>query len=305
MTTTGVQELLYILSPSFSGSTLLTSLLATHPEVATVGELKASAMGDVESYRCSCGLLLKNCAFWWQVKAGMEKSGAEFEFGDFRTHFTSGPTWFKRLVRLGGRGALLSQSSSWLLQMLPSSRRRIDRIVEQNRGLIDLITSIQSGRIFLDASKDPERLNQLLISQQWKIRVIHLLRDGRGVANSYKKHQNVNIRAAAMDWLRTNRACIRVAARMARKDILTVKYEDVCREPQITLDGIFAFAGLVRGVLVNGAIPESGHVLGNAMRLSGSKRISLDERWRTELLPSDLRVFEAIGGNLNRRRGYM
>ncbi|MGI8960903.1 MAG: sulfotransferase, partial [Bryobacteraceae bacterium] len=257
-----MQELLYILSPSFSGSTLLTTLIATHPDVATVGELKASAMGDVESYRCSCGLLLKNCVFWRQVKAGMEKSGAEFEFADFRTHFTSGPTWFKRLVRLGGRGALLSQSSSWLLQMLPPSRRRINRVVEQNRGMIDLITSIQRGRVFLDGSKDPERLNQLLVSQQWKIRVIHLLRDGRGVVNSYKKHQNVNIRAAAIDWFRTDRACLRVAGRMARKDILTVKYEDVCREPQRTIDEIFTFAGLIRGVLINGAIRESGHVLG-------------------------------------------
>ncbi|MBA2433794.1 MAG: sulfotransferase [Chthoniobacterales bacterium] len=300
-----MRELLYILSPSFSGSTLLTFLLAAHPEIATVGELKASAIGDVESYRCSCGALLKQCDFWRKVKTGMKKSGVEFDFDDFGTHFTSGPAWFRRLVRLGARNPLLSQSSSQLLRIVPFCRSRLERTIGQNRILIDLIASIQGGRIFLDASKDPERLTQLLLSKQWKIRVVHLLRDGRGVSSSYKKHHNVDMKSAAAEWLRTERACVHVAARMARKDVLTVKYEDVCREPQRTIEEIFAFAGLVHGISVNGAIPESGHVLGNAMRLSGGKRILLDERWRTELLPCDLRVFDAIGGDLNRRRGYM
>ncbi len=300
-----MRELLYILSPSFSGSTLLTFMLATHPEIATVGELKASAIGDVESYRCSCGALLKQCDFWREAKAGMKKSGVKFDFDDFGTHFTSGPAWFRRLVRLGARNALLSQSSSQLLRIMPFCRSRLERIVDQNRILIDLIASVQGGRVFLDASKDPERLTQLLLSKRWKIRVVHLLRDGRGVANSYRKHHNVDMKSAAAEWLRTERACVRVAARMARQDVLTVKYEDVCREPQRVLDEIFSFAALARSGSVNGAVVRPLHVLGNAMRLNSRKPILLDETWGAELLPSDLKVFEAIAGDQNRSRGYM
>ena len=40
-------DLVYILSPSYSGSTLLTFLLNTHPEIATIGELKAQALGNL------------------------------------------------------------------------------------------------------------------------------------------------------------------------------------------------------------------------------------------------------------------
>ncbi|MGH8543075.1 MAG: hypothetical protein ACREX3_05465 [Gammaproteobacteria bacterium] len=42
--------LAYIASPSYSGSTLMTFLLGGHPAVATVGELKAAGIGDVDRY---------------------------------------------------------------------------------------------------------------------------------------------------------------------------------------------------------------------------------------------------------------
>ena len=43
-------RLLYILAPSYSGSTLLTYLLSQHDAIATVGELKATSRGDLDTY---------------------------------------------------------------------------------------------------------------------------------------------------------------------------------------------------------------------------------------------------------------
>lgn len=299
-----MREILYILSPSFSGSTLLTFMLATHPEIATVGELKASAIGDVESYRCSCGALLKQCDFWRKVKTGMKNNGAKFDFSDIGTHFSTGPTSFRRLIRLGTINGILRQSSSLLLRSLPFCRTRLDRIIDQNRILIDLIGSIQCGRLFLDGSKDPERLNQLLLSEKWKVRVVHLLRDGRGVANSYQNHNRVNMRTAASEWVRTDRACARVASWMSPRDVLTVKYEDVCQEPQVTLARIFSFAGLMQSDSTGDSPAARPHILGNAMRLNGDRAITLDERWKGDLGQEDLKAFEAIAGDYNRSRGY-
>ena len=67
-------EMIYILSPSYSGSTLLTCLLARHPDIATVGELKASALGSLDSYKCSCGELLRECQFWDRIASRMTES---------------------------------------------------------------------------------------------------------------------------------------------------------------------------------------------------------------------------------------
>ena len=46
-------RLVYILAASHSGSTLLAMLLGSHPDVCTVGELKATSLGNVEEYLCS------------------------------------------------------------------------------------------------------------------------------------------------------------------------------------------------------------------------------------------------------------
>ena len=46
------------------------------------------------------------------------------------------------------------------------------------------------------------------------------------------------------------------------------------------------------------------HVIGNGMRLDTTSEIRLDERWRTALTPADLAVFEAEAGALNRQLGY-
>ena len=55
-------DLIYIMSPSFSGSTLLTFLMGAHPSVATVGELKATSLGDIDEYDCSCGSRIRHPA---------------------------------------------------------------------------------------------------------------------------------------------------------------------------------------------------------------------------------------------------
>jgi Sulfotransferase family len=297
-------ELLYILSPSFSGSTLLTCLLAAHPEIATVGELKASAMGDVNTYRCSCGALLVECRFWRQVKEETITRGLRFSFDDFGSNFNCGSAFFRRLVRLGSRAAVLSHSSSFLLRALPSCRNRLIAILGQNRVLISVITALQNARVFLDGSKDPERLNQLLISRHWRIKVIHLIRDGRGVVNSYMKHHGVDVRCATAEWLRTARDCARIAGKVSRRNVVTIKYEDICGDARAAIDRICAFGGLAGESSSWSRVSPQIHILGNAMRLDKDRPIELDDKWKTQFIASDLRIFNTVAGAYNRSRGY-
>ena len=83
------RDLVYILAPSYTGSTLLTFLLAQHKGIATIGELKATARGDLETYRCSCGSLMRECHFWEKVTDRMQKADVSFTLDDFGTHFQS------------------------------------------------------------------------------------------------------------------------------------------------------------------------------------------------------------------------
>ena len=64
-------RLAYVLAASHSGSTVLSMLLGAQPRLCTVGELKATALGDPERYRCSCRELIGDCVFWGRVEAEM------------------------------------------------------------------------------------------------------------------------------------------------------------------------------------------------------------------------------------------
>ena len=67
--------LVYLLAASHSGSTLTAQLLASHPEIGTIGELKASARGNPEDYLCSCGVQISLCTFWGRLRVNLAGRG--------------------------------------------------------------------------------------------------------------------------------------------------------------------------------------------------------------------------------------
>jgi hypothetical protein len=71
-------RLVYLLGASHSGSTFLALLLGTHPEVCTVGELKATSLGEVDTYLCSCTRPLKKCDFWNGLAEDLALRGLPF-----------------------------------------------------------------------------------------------------------------------------------------------------------------------------------------------------------------------------------
>src|SRR3712207_7467236 len=64
-------------STLFPYTTLFRSamLLGSHPQVCSVGELKATRLEPVDQYRCSCEQLVTECPFWRGVSASMAARG--------------------------------------------------------------------------------------------------------------------------------------------------------------------------------------------------------------------------------------
>jgi hypothetical protein len=303
------RTLLYILGPSYSGSTLLTFLIARHPEVATVGELKAAVTGAVEENACSCGERWDLCPFWRQVEHEMRARGATFSLGKFGTHFGQGTSIFSRVVRLGVRPLPFDRFSDLALRFCPPLRRQLTAIVRQNHLLMEVVLGLQGGRVFLDGSKDPERLKQLRRAAAGPVKVVRLTRDGRGVTNSYMKYHHVPMRVAVREWLRLEQECDRIMASLRRAELLLVQYERLCATPDSLVGEIWHWAGLPpvgADAAQPGKLrpPEALHILGNPMRLGFRNSVKLDEKWKTELSQADLAVFDQIAGSLNRVRGY-
>jgi hypothetical protein len=298
-----MRKLTYIMSPSYSGSTLLTLLIADHPNIATVGELKASAMGDISTYNCSCGELLTNCPFWHKVQQKMLEQGRKLSFNNFNTHFQDSKNPLaNRLLRAAFRGPLFEMARQAGFILSSAARKTKQKIIIQNQALIEIICSLQKADTFLDDSKDPIRLKFLLETGLWDIRVIHLIRDGRGVTNSYMRHHNANMNQAAREWVHTQQECNRMAALLGNTRCLKIPYEALCLEPESTLTTIYRFLNLPPKS--SSISPRIKHILGNQMRLGSLQDIRLDEKWKKALTQDDLQRFMNLARELNNLHGY-
>ncbi len=299
-----MRELLYILSPSYSGSTLLTLLLAQHPDVTTIGELKGTAMGPLEDYTCSCGEKIQACDFWQQMVAKVP----EFRLEQFGTHFRSENAFHDRVLRAQVRGPLF-ESLRRLALLWPSLAKRYRKVQERNRQFIEVACEAQAGRWFLDGSKDPHRLAYLKDSNNYRIKVIEMYRDGRAQSHSQRKknYHGGSFARACEEWKSTIAQMQRVLRRFNKNDILRVKYEDLCSDPNQVMANIQNFLG-VPIVEQNWSsvnlrqVPH--HIIGNNMRTKDDISIRLDNAWLDDLTQEDKKTFETIAGSTNHQLGY-
>jgi hypothetical protein len=317
----------YILAASHSGSTLLTMLLNSHPQVATVGELKLSSLGDLSRYRCSCGQFIRQCSFWQEVTEGMSSRGHEFDIADAGTDYHAADSRYASWL-LGPlhRRNLLETLRDGGLKISPTWRRQLPEIHERNAALASIASEITGAKVFVDSSKRGVRLKYLLRNPELGVKVIRLIRDGRAVALTYmdtaafadarnptlrrggsgnnREYERLTMAQAAYQWRRSNQEAENVLRRLDKSRWIEVHYEELCKYTENTLRRLFEFLGLDPQKRIKDFRTVEHHVVGNGMRLDATSDIQLDERWRSVLTEEDLQTFERVAGKMNRGYGY-
>jgi hypothetical protein len=172
-----------------------------------------------------------------------------------------------------------------MIRVIPSVSRRLAATHRVNRLFIDTALAFENAEVFLDNSHDPYRLRQLSGIPDLAIKVIHLVRDPRGVIESMKRHAGWDTRTATKVWLRRQNDILRIVADGGFTK-LTVFHEDLCTATDRTLERIHSFSGLPFERFAGDFKAGEHHILGNAMRLRGGQ-IQLDERWKSALPPAD------------------
>jgi hypothetical protein len=322
-------KLTYILAASHSGSTLLSMLLGSHPQIATVGELKLSsrAMGDIEQYRCSCGEFIRACRFWRKVKEGLAVLAYDFDITDAGTDYRAVNSSYARWL-LGPlhRGKLLEILRDGALSISPTWKKQLPEIHRRNAALASSICSVTKAEVIVDSSKVALRLKYLLRNPEFDVKVIHLIRDGRAVALTYmdpagfadardpalrgggsggrREKERLSMAQAAHQWRRSNEEAEHLLRGLDKSQWIEVRYEDLCRDTENTLRRLFEFIGVDPDKHARDFRTVEYHVVGNGMRLDTTSEIQLDERWRETLTEQDLRVFDTVAGKMNRRYGY-
>lgn len=302
-------DLVYIMGHGYSGSTLLTVLLGSHPQIATIGELgiaeHAKRQTTPEQFLCSCRAPVRECEFWRRVGREMAERGHDFDVWDSELEFRArGGGLSDVILRAVQRGPVLETARSVGLQVVPGARRELARVLSRIEALAEIVTAIEGARIFLDSSKRPERAVFMRRIPSFDMRIIHLVRDGRAVSWSNMKHLGLAPEAAAASWIDDNSKSEQARRYFPRDRWMTLRHEDVCADPTGALSRIYSFLGLPNGNGLPNFQDAEHHIIGNRMRLGSISEIRLDDRWKTALTPGQMAAIERRVAPLNRRYGY-
>ncbi len=303
-------------------------LLGAHPDACTVGELKGASRGNPDTYRCSCGALIRECGFWRKISAAMQARGHVYEVTSAGTDIKAvAGRYAQRLLRPLHRTAGLECVRDALLSFSPEWRAHLRRTQARNAALVETLLEVSGARVVIDSSKTGLRLKYLLRNPALEVRVLRLQRDGRGVSLTHTNpgefadasaphlrsggtggpgHTGLSMREAASLWQDSNAEADRITATLGAAQCLTIRYEELCVNTAQTMRTVCEFFGL------EPFDPGSDfreckqqHVVGNGMRMDTTSEIRHDERWRTHLTPEQLNVFNEVAGALNRQYGYV
>jgi hypothetical protein len=290
---------------SFSGSTLLAMLVNAHPEIATISEMDGpnARLVDTEGYVCSCGQLIRECSFWAQVQSEMQARGHAFSPTDFQVAF--GDHNLCGRLRYGSLGSNAPEAiRDAIEQAIPSHKARLDRLIARNEALVQSILTVTGTHVFVDTSKNTRRFKYMSRHSKLDVRVVLMIRDARGSVVSQMRHMDRSVAQAAQAWTKGVAGIIRVWEQLPEHKRTMIKYEDLCRDPQATLQGLYRFFGVDPSFELDLSALPPHHIVGNSARIREITEIRLDERWKHELSPEQLETVHRIAGRQNEGFGY-
>jgi hypothetical protein len=294
---------IYLAGSGRSGSTLVERTLGEMPGLVNVGELiDLFRRVAVHDERCGCGERFSACPFWW--KAGEQAFGGWDTGVIGRTRALQRQVARQRhLARLAAPGRPGREFTATLASYGLAYRRLYDAIAGQ-----------AGAQYVVDASKWPAQA-LALARAGLDIRVIHLVRDVRGVAYSLSKagvarpHAagqpdemwHVGPASAAARWV----ACETEISLLRRcgLQVATVRYEDFVARPRPVIRSALAALRVPASDAALAHIGEHQVRLGSSHGLSGNPsrfttgEIALrpDESWRSAMPRPDRAVVTLIG----------
>ena len=291
---------LYLGGQARSGSTLLDRALGQVPGFCSSGEVRYLwDRGLAENQRCGCGLPLRECPFW-------EAVGRRAFGGWDRIDLDEVLVLQREVDRAGAMPALTAPKAA------PRSAAKLDRYGEYLTRVFSAIRDESGAQVVVDSSMSPPHGVVLSRIPGIDLRLVHLVRDARGVAHSSMKVIERPEVTDGVDYMPTYSPA-QAAARWSAANLtfellgrsvpnLRVRYESFVRDPRAILTAIAL--SFVTSEKIELGVDHTA--AGNPMRFkTGTLPLRVDEAWREHLAPRDRRVVTAIAWPLLRRYGYL
>jgi len=291
-----------------TGSTILDIVLGNHPYVEGVGELNklhSSGWSGAGQRRCACGSPLPECSFWPQVRREWADRIGDDDvprYVDLQKRFERSRWAWPRLLRCRAR---------------PSAE--FAEYTKKTAALYDAILKVGGRRVVVDSSLAPRRAYALSLVPGVDLRLVHLVRDGRGVIWSLKKPGKETLTKPFVPapagrttryWISANLQCAWVFRGVRDDRRLRIRYEDFVTRPEGPLERIGALLGedfseVIAALAAGQPIQVAGHTVGgNRVRMQRDIRLRPDFAWMERLSERDRDLFWRLSGWLAKRYGY-
>ncbi|MFV0458923.1 MAG: sulfotransferase [Actinomycetales bacterium] len=305
-------RVLYIAGSGRSGTTLLERVVGTAPGYEPVGELIDLARRvAAENELCGCSQSFADCPFWQAVGRRLAaQPGTRWR----------DPAWSpQNLDRLLELQRMLARQR-YLPRLLigprsASVRTALHEYGQRYRQLYSAIAAHAGADVVVDASKWPSQALALFRAGV-DVRVLHVVRDVRGVANSLSKEDVVrpqsqgdatmysqSVASGAGRWLATQTEVDLL--RTVGMKVHRLSYDDFVDAPATSLRGSLEALGLASPDFQAVAEPAGGRptvhlepshgLSGNPSRFRhGDTTLRADDSWRTRLSPGQQRMAVAV-----------
>jgi hypothetical protein len=304
------QKVLYIGGFGRSGSTLVERILGQLPGFCSSGEVVFLwQRGLIDGQLCGCGVPVPECEFWSRV----------------------GKTAFGGWDQIDAHEMLALQKrvdrnryipSMVAPRLRPAAQADLDRYTDVLSRLYRGIGEVAGARVVIDASKHASTAFLLRRVPGIDLRVVHLVRDSRGVAYSWTKEVRkpevtgddafmpvYSPSSSGRQWVAYN---LMFDALGLLDRTMVLRYEALMANPREGLERILAHVDEPAtpesfGFLSDGSVDLGcDHtVAGNPMRFhQGRLDLRLDQAWTTKLPERDRKVVTAITWPLQLRYGY-
>lgn len=290
------KKYLYILSQRYSGSTLLSFLLGTHPGISTIGERRKFYNKSIrpkltEVQDCSCGKTFDNCVFWSEIRARFMQKVTEADIATNATEFRFFNN--RKLHTVASKIYQLGLLSHFPKALLPFSNK-MEQLQSVNQILVEEILKLDNNNTFLDSSKIIDQALFLSQIKAFDFYVIWLARDPRAQVFSTLKYHDWTIEEATQKWIEEMDANERILRKMGIKHTF-LQYEKLCRTPEKEMRRILEFADLDASKFSLDFRAQTQHIMGNRnMRLGKDAKIEERKDWQNKMSKADIATIERM-----------
>jgi hypothetical protein len=287
-------QVLYIGGWGRSGSTLVDRVLGQVRGCFSAGELREIWQhGLVENRPCGCGAAFHDCPFWTEVGVAAFGGWEAVDRDD--------------VLRLR-----YSLDRGWTLPMLLVQHprlphaRRVRRYAATLSALYRAIGEVSGAAVIIDSSKLPSHALILRLVEGVDLRLVHLVRDSRGVVYSWHKRVLNRVSTGPPQYMHEY-GTASASARYVYYNALTrlvgrlgvpyvrIRYEDFVADPRAGVSRILrhsrasvddADLSFIRDGTVS--LQPNHTVDGNPMRFAvGNLSLRMDDEWKRSMSRSD------------------